>query len=41
MLKMMSDDGDAVTDSTVKVAAAGGVGFSRRCQLPTLKATLR
>jgi len=41
MFKMMSADGDSVTDNTVKVAAAGGIGFSHKCQLPKLKATLR
>ena len=41
MLKIVSAEEGAVIDSTVKIAAAGGIGFTHKCQLPTLKATLR
>ena len=37
----MSGEGASLTDNSVKVSAAGGAGFTHRCQLPTLKATLR
>jgi len=40
-LNVISVEDDAIVDSTVKVAAAGGTGFSHKCQLPTLKAVLR
>jgi len=41
MIMIMLGNGDAVTENTVEVAAAGGIGFSHKCQLPKLKAELR
>ena len=38
---VVSAEENSVIDSTVKIAAAGGVGFTHKCQLPRLKATLR
>jgi len=40
MLVIMTGD-SVIVDNTVKVAAAGGVGFTHKCQLPKLKATLK
>jgi len=41
MLKIMSAEEISVIDNSVKIAAAGGAGFTHKRQLPTLKATLR
>jgi len=41
MVNIVSVEGDAVIDNTVKVSAAGGTGFIHKCQLPNLKASWR
>ena len=41
MLKTVTANGHTASDDTVKIAAAGGSGFTHRCQLPQLQATLR